>query len=62
MRLVIDNVSKTYRLGVRAVHKFSLELGSTLVGGRTRSRATTAIGRESCLREITDSMIRRITR
>jgi ABC-2 type transport system ATP-binding protein len=32
MRLVIDNVSKTYRSGVRALHNFSLELGSGVLG------------------------------
>jgi ABC-2 type transport system ATP-binding protein len=32
MRLTIDNVSKTYRSGVRALHNFSLELGSGVLG------------------------------
>ncbi len=32
MRLIIDNVSKTYRSGVRALHNFSLELGPGVLG------------------------------
>lgn len=32
MRLTIDNVGKTYRTGVRALHNFSLELSSGVVG------------------------------
>ena len=32
MRLTIDNVSKTYRTGVRALHNFSLELNSGVLG------------------------------
>ena len=32
MRLIIDNVSKTYRTGVRALHNFSLELGPGVLG------------------------------
>ena len=32
MHLSIENVSKTYRTGVRALHNFSLELGSGVLG------------------------------
>ncbi len=32
MHLSIENVSKTYRTGVRALHNFSLELGPGVLG------------------------------